>query len=110
MNFGNFDTVKHIESHSTICWVNSFHGTTTRWLQNLLLLVFKFLNDMGPVPLANLLVPKYSFDSPWEPPWALEELDIVGFMIASGLKLSHEQHEPDWQNCSLEHFVLISAN
>ena len=48
--------------------------------------------------------------SPWEPPWALEELDIVGFMIDSGLKLSHEQHEPDWQNCSLEHFALISAN
>ena len=40
----------------------------------------------------------------------LEELDIVGFMIDSGLKLSHEQHEPDWQNCSLEHFALISAN
>ena len=49
-------------------------------------------------------------NSPWEPPWALEELDIVGFMIDSGLKLSHEQHEPDWQNCSLEHFALISAN
>ena len=47
--------------------------------------------------------------SPWEPPWALEELDIVGFMIDSGLKLSHEQHEPDWQNCSLENFALISA-
>ena len=31
-------------------------------------------------------------------------------MIDSGLKLSHEQHEPDWQNCSLEHFALISAN
>ena len=40
----------------------------------------------------------------------LEELDIVGFMIDSGLKLSHEQHEPDWQNCSLEHFALVSAN
>ena len=40
----------------------------------------------------------------------LEELDIVGFMIDSGLKLSHEQHEPNWQNCSLEHFALISAN
>ena len=40
----------------------------------------------------------------------LEELDIVGFMIDSGLKLSQEQHEPDWQNCSLEHFALISAN
>ena len=40
----------------------------------------------------------------------LGELDIVGFMIDSGLKLSHEQHEPDWQNCSLEHFALISAN
>ena len=49
-------------------------------------------------------------NSPWEPHWALEELDIVGFMIDSGLKLSHEQHEPDWQNCSLEHFALISAN
>ena len=48
--------------------------------------------------------------SPREPPWALEELDIVGFMIDSGLKLSHEQHEPDWQNCSFEHFALISAN
>ena len=51
-----------------------------------------------------------TYFSPWEPPWALEELDIVGFMIDSGLKLSHEQHEPDWQNCSLEHFALISAN
>ena len=40
----------------------------------------------------------------------LEELDIVGFMIDSGLKLSHEQHEPDWQNCSFEHFALISAS
>ena len=40
----------------------------------------------------------------------LEELDIVGFMIDSCLKLSHEQHEPDWQNFSLEHFALISAN
>ena len=40
----------------------------------------------------------------------LEELDLLGFMIDSGLKLSHEHHEPHWQNCSLEHFALISAN
>ena len=48
--------------------------------------------------------------SPWEPPCPLEELDLLGFMIDSGLKLSHEHHEPHWQNCSLEHFALISAN
>ena len=50
------------------------------------------------------------YTSPWEPPCPLEELDLLGFMIDSGLKLSHEQHEPHWQNCSLEHFALISAN
>ena len=49
-------------------------------------------------------------NSPWEPPCSLEELDLLGFMIDSGLKLSHEHHEPHWQNCSLEHFALISAN
>ena len=59
--------------------------------------------------LEHIIFKMYQY-SPWEPPWALEELDIVGFMIDSGLKLSHEQHEPDWQNCSLEHFALISAN
>ena len=58
----------------------------------------------------NLFKHHCSAHSPREPPWAPEELDIVGFMIDSGLKLSHEQHEPDWQNCSLEHFALISAN
>ena len=40
----------------------------------------------------------------------LEELDLLGFMIDYGPKLSHKQHEPHWQVRSLEHFALISAN
>ena len=37
-----------------------------------LLLVFKCLNDMGPVPLTNLLVPKFDFDN-YTPAIRLEE-------------------------------------
>ena len=38
-----------------------------------LLLVFKCLNDMGPVPLTNLLVPKLSFSDYYTPAVHLEE-------------------------------------
>ena len=47
------------DSYKTLHWLTVEQGIVFKAL----LLIFKCLNDMGPVPLANLLVPKYSFDN-----------------------------------------------
>ena len=47
------------DCYKTLHWLT----VEQRIVFKVLLLTFKCLNDMGPVPLANLLVPKYSFDN-----------------------------------------------
>ena len=46
------------DSYKTLHWLTVEQGIVFKAL----LLIFKCLNDMGPVPLANLLVP---LNNPW---------------------------------------------